>query len=119
MLLSDLWAADRELAQGLKQLLQYPEGEASIEDTFGVSFVASVNPLLDLHSNEAISVSPLVVNGEAKTVTRGNRQEFVQEFINHALYKSCQCVIDDYMNGVKRLLGQDVWQICSFEEVIA
>lgn len=101
--------------------MQYPDGITSIEDAFGVTFVASVNPLLDHHSNTLMPkrTIPLVINGEAKIVTRGNRGEFVHEFVQHALYKSCQTAIDEYLSGLKRLIGDDIWLICSHEEVSA
>jgi hypothetical protein len=119
--LSDLAAADRDLAHGLRLLLQYPEGSASIEDAFGVTFVASSNPLLDApHASSTTAptaVAPLVPRGEEKLVTRGNRQDFVNAFVRHSLYGCCAHQVDLYVAGVKRLVGDDLWSLCSHEEV--
>lgn len=120
--LSDLAAADRDLAHGLRLLLQYPEGSASIEDAFGVTFVASSNPLLDAQqasstTTATTAVVPLVPRGEEKLVTRGNRQDFVNAFVRHSLYGCCARQVDLYLAGVKRLVGDDLWSLCSHEEV--
>eukprot|EP01038_Epipyxis_sp_PR26KG_P010000 gene10000-13455_t len=44
--LSDLYAVDNQLAKGLQSLLDFEQGEGSLEEVFGTTFSASANPLI-------------------------------------------------------------------------
>ena len=105
--LSDLWDVDAGLARGLQQLLEFPEGMGLIEDIFGVTFTASINPLVARsYSQKTIEYINLIENGSNIMVTRSNRQQFVELFIQYSLYHCCIEAIVDYCSGLQFFLNQ-------------
>lgn len=117
---------DSNLGKSLKYLLEFEEG--SIQDSLGVSFTASVNPLIDdMSENSSQSSSPEYVNlkpsGDSIYVDRGNRCEFVKLFTRHALYGSCKSMVDAYLLGIRNVFGFGIYSdkliaLCTHEEVI-
>ena len=110
---------DGDLARGLKSLLEFPEGEGSIEEIFSTSFTVSKNPLVDnnsLATKESTYVD-IIENGHDILVNRSNRQRFVDLFIQHALIKCCQDSISRYFQGLKVLFPLSIINICGHEEL--
>lgn len=49
-----MYAVDEDLAKSMQSLLDFEEGDGSIEDIFGVNFTASANPLISSFQSSAI-----------------------------------------------------------------
>lgn len=120
--LADLWQVDNELARGLKQLLDFPEGGHSIEDTFGSTFAVSRNPLIDnvIVEEGRKSVGQyieLIPGGQDIFVNRSNRQRFVDEFVRYALQRCCNGAINQYFQGLQVLFPARFINMSSHEEL--
>lgn len=106
-------------------------GDENLLDIFGVNFTASSNPLLSSHltpaaSEDGVSESQsaqflfidLKENGSEIEVDRSNRKEFVDLYVRHALYTCCKEAIDDYLRGLRMVLGQSsALSLCTSEEI--
>jgi E3 ubiquitin-protein ligase HERC4 len=118
--IEDLWAVDSSLARGLQALLDYAEVGTSFADVFGISFVATSNPLV-VDSSAAVSTSRSFVElkpgGSEIQITRANRQEFVELFVQHALYRSCQEAVDNFISGLRVILHNQALSLCTSAEV--
>ena len=114
--LSDLWAVEPDLARGLQFLLDYEDG-ASIQEDIGTIFVASVNPLLQNTKNSTPECVELKSGGRDIYVNKANRAEFVDLFVQHALYGSCREAVDDFLNGWKNRILFPVTNMCTDIEV--
>ena len=44
-------------------------------------------------------------NGKSIVVTTANRAEFVDLFVQHALYGSCKIAVDDFISGIKSIIS--------------
>jgi hypothetical protein len=113
-----LWAVDPDLARSLQFLLDY---EDSIEENIGTTFVASANPLLQ-NAITAPSPSNAVVielkpGGSDIFVNKANRAEFVELFVQHALYGSCRTAIDDFLGGWRSVIDSPVTNMATDTEV--
>lgn len=126
MTIGDLWAADHDLARNMQFLLEYEDG-VSIEQDIGITFVASMNPLLqnnnalsgevlDYDVREAVELKP---GGANIFVNKANRGEFVELFIQHALYGSCKDAIDDFVKGWQQVADSPATRIATEIEVHA
>jgi hypothetical protein len=125
--------------------LDFDGSDTALNDIYGTVFIASANPLLDSFVDELTSKqeegkpsadlkkqkigenSPttskhryieLKPGGASIKVDRSNRAEFVQLFVNHALYGSCKNQIDDFLRGVKEFFFGPAVNICTATEVI-
>lgn len=119
-------------------ILDYNEVGTSFTDIFGITFQASQNPLIDsiisdIDSSMEITTNnnsnnpnnnskepkyiELIENGQEIQVTRGNRKEFVNLFVQHALYKSCETSIEKFLSGLRTILYNQVLSICTSTEV--
>lgn len=110
-------------------LLDYNEDGTSFTEIFGITFQASINPLIDTSlSNTESSTSTssststpkfvdLIPNGSEIQVTRANRKEFVNLFVQHTLYKSCETSIEKFLSGLRTILFNQVLSICTSTEV--
>jgi hypothetical protein len=115
--IEDLWAVDCSLARGLQALLDYAEVGTSFADVFGISFVAPSNPLVADSSSHSSSVE-LKQGGSEIQITRANRQEFVDLFVQHALYRSCQEAVDNFVSGLRVILHNQALSLCTASEVL-
>lgn len=66
------------------------------------------------NSPDFINLKP---NGDSTYVDRSNRSEFVELFVNWALYGSCQCLVDAYISGIKILVTGRAISLCVHAEV--
>lgn len=116
--IEDLWTADSSLARSLQSLLDYSEVGTSFSEVFGITFVATTNPLIDssmpIASPTYIELQP---NGSDLQVTRANRQEFVNLFIQHALYGCCRDAIESFLSGLRVILHNKALSLCTSSEV--
>jgi hypothetical protein len=125
--LQDLYAVDSNLARSLKFILDFEHG--SIEEMIGTNFTASSNPLLPLTLGEEtdnnteqkiskeLKYIELKSSGGDVYVNRSNRSEFVQLFVRHALYGSCESLVDNFVAGARTLFAGELVDLCSFEEI--
>ena len=98
------------------------DGDDSLVTLFGVDFTASSNPLVAPHAdsssfnkNERVNLKP---DGDEIYVDRANRREYVELFTRHALYYCCKTAIDDYLCGLKMVVGDtSVLSLCNSEEM--
>lgn len=87
------------MARNLQFLLDCEDG--SIVDDIGTAFVASANPLQKNHGqNDLVELKP---GGWDIGVIKANRNEFVDLFVQHALYGSCKDAIDEFLRGWKSI----------------
>ena len=117
MSLSDLWAVDPDLATSLQFLLDY---DGSIQEDIGTTFVASQNPLLQYSASNTALLSNVVElkrGGADIFVTKANRAEFVDLFVNHALHGSCQTAISEFINGWRTMMLSPIADVVSDSEV--
>lgn len=89
-------------------MLDFEDG-AALEEEIGTTFVASANPLLQ-NSNPptpgrttAFSTAELKAGGSNVLVNKANRGEFVDLFVQHALYGSCKSAVDDFLSGWRKV----------------
>jgi E3 ubiquitin-protein ligase HERC4 len=121
--LEDLFDVDSTLARGLKQLLEYED--VSISDVFGINFTSSSNPLLDDAITKSAASSPrravsyveLKGDGSSIPVERYNRHEFVQLFVQWALYGSAKELVDSYLRGIQVLFVDPLISLCTHYEI--
>jgi HECT-domain (ubiquitin-transferase) len=110
---------DASLGRGLQYLLDFEQG--SIAAVLGTTFTASENPLLDSAATATASISTryvaLKAGGEDIYVDRSNRGEFVQLFVNHALYGSAKPLVDAYIAGLTVLMDGPLLKLCTHTEV--
>ena len=110
-------------------ILDYNEDGTSFTDIFGITFQAPQNPLIDelqsASDSNKTQVMPntpkfieLIPNGDEIQVTRANRKEFVNLFVQHTLYKSCEASIEKFLSGLRTILYNQVLSICTSTEVI-
>jgi len=95
--ISDLWECDAGLANGMQQLLEFENG-GSIPEVFGVTFVASENPLDPLAPPGSVE---LVSGGSEKLVDAANRQLFVDLYLKHALYNCVSHAALAFLRGLQ------------------
>jgi hypothetical protein len=120
--IEDLWAADSSLARGLQSILDYSEVGVSFSDLFGISFLATSNPLIESSSSASpYSIPPtyteLKPGGAEIQVTRANRQEFVDLFVQHSLHGSCGDAIQCFLNGLRAVLHNEALTLCTALEI--
>lgn len=117
--MADLWQVDNDLARGLRNLLEFPEGEGSIEEVFGITYTASKNPLIDnvVAASKEIHYIDLLGNGQNLFVNRSNRQNFVDLFVKYALQKCCSEAIGRYFQGIQVLFPSRFVNMCGHEEL--
>mmetsp|Transcript_6189 Transcript_6189/g.9333 ORF Transcript_6189/g.9333 Transcript_6189/m.9333 type:complete len:1082 (-) Transcript_6189:109-3354(-) len=117
--MEDLWAADSGLANSLQIILDFDKDGCSLADIFGATFAASANPLLD-NGTEQIgrpAFIDLKEDGQDIYVDRGNRKEFVDLFVRHALHGSCRTAIHDFISGLKVVLHTPALGLCTHTEI--
>ena len=102
--INDLWAVDPDLARSLQFLLDY---DGSVEEDIGTTFVSSVNPLQQ-NSTDSIEVVELKSGGRDIFVNKANRAEFVELFVQYALY---------FLSGWRRVVNFPVTKMCTDSEV--
>lgn len=141
LLLSDLWAVDVGLAQGLQHLLDFRDDDQLLVESFGATFTSSDNPLLDSHLGDGDTHSvkrarrsgpqeaeataapegphyiELRDNGNCIAVDKGNRAEFVRLFVEHSLYGSRQREVEAYICGVRAVFCGPATALCSHAEI--
>ena len=127
--LSDLWNADEDLARGIQGVLNIEDGVGSLGELLGITFEASMNPLIDSRStsrNKTESAEDnkskykyinLVPGGSELLVERGNRAKFVELFLNHVLYNSVKPCMDEFLLGLKFLLRSSIYDNCTHQEL--
>lgn len=106
-----------DLARGLQFLLDYEVG-VSIQEDIGTTFVASANPLLQSTVSSTPDSVELRPGGRDISVNKANRAEFVELFVQHALYGSCKEAVDDFLNGWKSRIQFPVTSMCTDIEVL-
>jgi hypothetical protein len=70
-------------------------------------------------SPRSVQYIELKNDGASISVDRGNRQEFVQLFVRHALYYSKKREADSFIAGLREFLRGPVVQMCTHSEVIS
>ena len=114
--LSDLWGVDPSLARSLQFLLDY-DNDATLYNDIDAAFVASSNPLLSsgatFNSMESYSYIELIPNGKQIPVTKANRAEFVNLYVQHALLGSCVSAVSDFIAGVTSIISGPGVNMCS------
>jgi hypothetical protein len=117
--IEDLWTADSSLARSLQSILDYSEVGISFSELFGISFLATSNPLID--SSSASPSHPIYTElkpgGGDIQVTRANRQEFVNLFVQHSLYGSCRDAIERFLDGLRVVLHNQALSLCTALEI--
>lgn len=115
--LEDLWGVDSHLARSMQTILDFDADNSAFEDTFGVTFTASPNPILHPSSSSSVDAVALIPGGEDVLVSKSNRADFVRRFVEHSLYKSCQGAVDSFVDGLRLTLHTKALQLCTHREV--
>jgi hypothetical protein len=106
--LDDLLDAQPSLAKGLLQLLEF---DGDVEAVFARDFTYSYE------SYGAQVVVPLKPNGDQIPVTKENRAEFVQLYVEHVLEKSVARQFGAFSRGFLRVCGGPALQLFRSEEL--
>ncbi|KAI9092800.1 hypothetical protein DFS34DRAFT_596368 [Phlyctochytrium arcticum] len=109
--LEDVKEAWPALGQGLKTLLTWPESQGDVRDIFYRTFEISY----DLYGT--VKTYPLVENGEDLFVTSGNRQEFVNLYIQHWTGESVKRQFDALRRGFQGVCGGLALKMCRSTEL--
>jgi hypothetical protein len=114
--LSDLWGVDPPLARSFQLLLDY-DSDATLYTDIDASFIASANPLLSSGTShntmEPCCFVDLIPNGKQTPVTKANRAEFVNLYVQHALFGSCLTAVSDFISGVTSVISGPGVNMCS------
>ncbi len=91
-----------------------------METVLGVSFTASVNPLV---MNQVGFDSPFIQHAELRNdgakqlVNRGNREQYVDMFVQHALHNCCVETIEMFCSGLRMIMEKNCEKLFTAEEV--
>ena len=133
--LQDLYIVDRSLAVSLQALLDYSEGD--LQEIFGATFIASINPLLAHHTDTLDDTADQYINlvtkvtaaslssptlSDAPDVTISNRHAFVQAFLQYSLYECTQGACRAFLAGLCEFFtgnhkSRGTLDMCTAEEV--
>lgn len=100
--LDDLAQWQPEMAKSLQFLLDYNNPDVPLEDVFCRTFTADVTKL---GAVEEIELKP---NGSNITVTKDNRKEFVDLFVQFTFKKSCEGQLASFKKGFNRMVDLPV-----------
>ncbi|KAK4693573.1 E3 ubiquitin-protein ligase HECTD2, partial [Lecanoromycetidae sp. Uapishka_2] len=106
--LEDLAEFRPSLANGLSQMLEF---DGNVEDTFCQHFVAGVERY---GQREQV---PLCPNGERRSVTNGNRREFVELYIRYLLDTSVARQYEPFKRGFFTVCGGNALSLFRPEEI--
>ncbi|KAK7806786.1 hypothetical protein U0070_026129 [Myodes glareolus] len=98
--LDDLKELMPAVGKSMQQLLDYPEDD--IEETFCLNFTITVENF------GATEVKELVLNGADTAVSKQNRQEFVDAYVDYIFNKSVASLFDAFHAGFHKVCGGKV-----------
>ncbi|XP_031812745.1 probable E3 ubiquitin-protein ligase HERC4 isoform X1 [Sarcophilus harrisii] len=101
--LDDLKELMPDVGRSMQQLLDYPEDD--IEDTFCLNFTITVENF------GTTEVKDLIPNGADTTVSKQNRQEFVDSYVDYIFNKSVASLFDAFHEGFHKVCGGKVLQL--------
>ncbi|XP_020853826.1 putative E3 ubiquitin-protein ligase HERC4 isoform X3 [Phascolarctos cinereus] len=101
--LDDLKELMPDIGRSMQQLLDYPEDD--IEDTFCLNFTITVENF------GTTEVKELIPNGADTTVSKQNRQEFVDAYVDYIFNKSVASLFDAFHEGFHKVCGGKVLQL--------
>ncbi|XP_043912312.1 probable E3 ubiquitin-protein ligase HERC4 isoform X2 [Protopterus annectens] len=109
--LDDLKELQPEVGRSMQLLLDHPEDD--VEDTFCLNFTITVenfgNP----------EIKPLVPNGESITVSKENRHDFVNAYVDYVFNKSVEPLFNAFSQGFLKVCGGHVLQLFQPSELQA
>ncbi|KAM4709462.1 putative E3 ubiquitin-protein ligase HERC3 isoform 2-T2 [Discoglossus pictus] len=109
--LEDLKELSPTEGRSLQQLLDYP-GE-DVEDTFCLNFT------ICRESYGLTELKPLVPGGDQITVTKENREEFVDAYVNYVFNESVQEWYEAFSSGFLKVCGGKVLELFQPSELRA
>ncbi|XP_069086869.1 probable E3 ubiquitin-protein ligase HERC4 [Pleurodeles waltl] len=109
--LDDLKELMPDVGRSMQQLLDYPEDD--IEETFCLNFAIMVEYF------GATEVKELIANGVNTPVTKENRQEFVDAYVNYVFNISVASQFHAFSQGFHKVCGGKVLQLFQPNELQA
>lgn len=106
--IDDLEQLNPELVRGFKQLLAF---EGDVEQTFCKNFVGETVAFDEVELHE------LKPGGSEISLTRDNREEFVQLYVDWFLNHSVSHLFDSFYRGFWKVCGGEMLQTCMPEEL--
>ncbi|KAJ1720935.1 putative E3 ubiquitin-protein ligase [Coemansia erecta] len=108
-MLADVGQFRPDLARGLRQLLQYREGD--VEEVFCLTFEATYDAY-----GEIVTV-PLIPNGAQVAVTSQNRVEYVMRYLQWVLNDSVARQFEPFRRGFYYVCGGNALSLFKAEEI--
>ncbi|XP_060697829.1 probable E3 ubiquitin-protein ligase HERC4 [Hemiscyllium ocellatum] len=99
------------VGRSMQQLLDYPE--EAVEDIFSLNFTIAVEKF------DVTEVKELVPDGANIPVTKYNRQEFVDAYVDYVFNKSIAPLFDGFYEGFHKVCGGKVLQLFQPNELQA
>jgi len=96
--------------RSLESILEYEDDD--FEDTFGLTFTISVSVYGHVQSVE------LKPDGERIPVTKENRQEYVDLYVDHKLNKQIQTPFEAFAKGIRPVLSRHIMQFFQPQELM-
>ena len=101
--LSDLTELDPTVGKNMQHLLEYNESDqGSIEDVFCLNFTINVDNFGETRTIE------LITNGTNVAVTKDNRKEFIDCYLDYVFNKSVQSQFDAFNKGFHKVCGGNI-----------
>uniref|UniRef100_A0A3P9K827 HECT and RLD domain containing E3 ubiquitin protein ligase 4 n=1 Tax=Oryzias latipes TaxID=8090 RepID=A0A3P9K827_ORYLA len=109
--LDDLKELMPDVGRSLQQLLDYTEDD--VEETFCLNFTITEE------NYGATEVHELVPNGEELSVNKGNRQDFVNAYVDYVFNSSVASLFECFYSGFHKVCGGKVLELFQPSELQA
>ncbi|XP_061191320.1 probable E3 ubiquitin-protein ligase HERC4 [Saccostrea echinata] len=109
--LDDLMELMPSVGRGMHDLLDYEEDD--VEDVFCLTFEITVE------SFGEVQHIPLVEGGSEKSVTKDNRQEYIDAYVDYVFNKSVEDHFREFSNGFHKVCGGKVLELFHPQELQA